>query len=213
MEPAAFDFTCQDTDAIRDVVDRAIARDAAAVAALIDALTPVVRVRVTRVLARYRGRAVAHDIDDLAQETFAALFLDDGRALRAWDPDRGLPFLSFVGFLAERAAGMVLRARKRDPRVEVPTEADFLARLCAARDAPAHLEARDELRHLLVQAQRRLSGTGWNYLQWLVLEGHPVGAIARQTGASPEVIYTWRTRIKRVLLEIRGEFDKEARAA
>lgn len=205
MAAAAFDFANQDSHAIRDVVDRACAKDAAAVAALIEALRPVVRSRVARALARYRRRAFAHDIDDLSQETFAALFVDDCRALRAWDPGRGLVFLRFVGFLAERVAGMMLRARKRDPRAEVPTEADAIARLYDTPGTVAHLEARDELRHLLVQARRRLSATGWNYLQWLILENCPVGVIAQHTGASPDAIYTWRTRIKRVLVEIRRD--------
>lgn len=206
----ATDFACLDPDTVRDALDRAMAKDAIAVASLIEALTPVVRARVARALARCRGRAVSHDIDDLSQETFAALFVDDGRALRAWQPDRGLPFLSFVGFLAGRAAGMALRARKRDPRIEQPTEADSLALFCGARSTTAHLEARDELRHVLGQAQRRLSGTGWSYLQWLLLEDRPVSAVTRETGASADVIYTWRARIKRVLVEIRGEMDDEA---
>lgn len=207
MEAAAFDFACQDTHAIRDVVDRAIAKDAAAVVLLIEALRPVVRVRVARALTRYRRRAVAHDIDDLSQETFAALFIDDCRALRAWDPGRGLMFLNFVGLLAERVAGMVLRARKRDPRTEVPIEAFSIASLHDALAATSHLEARDELRHLLAQARCRLSATGWSYLQWLIVENFSISAIAQQTGASAEAIYTWRMRIKRILCEIRREFE------
>lgn len=209
MEAVALDFACQDSRAIRGAVDRAIAKDTTAVAALIVALKPIVRARVARALARYRRRAFVHDIDDLSQETFAALFVDDCRALRAWDPERGLLFLGFVGFLAERVAGMVLRARKRDPRTEIPTDADFIATLYEAREFATQLEARDELRHLLVLARRRLSETGWRYLQWLILDDRPVGAIARQTGASTDAIYTWRARIRRILLEIRRELDGE----
>lgn len=211
------DLACQDTPAIRAVIERAMTGEADALGVLIEGVTPVVRARVARALARHRvrarGRSTASDVDDLVQDTFAALFVDGGRALRAWDPDRGLPFLGFVGLLAERAVGMAMRTRKRDPWLEEPMAADALAILCDAPGGASYLEARDELRHLLVRARQRLSGAGWSYLQWLVLENRPVTAIAEETGATADAIYTWRTRIKRLLHEIRGELRDEARRA
>jgi RNA polymerase sigma-70 factor (ECF subfamily) len=198
-----------DSHAIRNLIDDAIAKDAGALDALVELVTPVVRVRVARVLAR-RGRRGSIDIDDLVQETFAHLFVDEGRALRAWDPARGLPFLGFVGLLAERAAKMAMRARKRDPWLEEPTEDDTLSQLGGAPIANAQIEARDELRRLLAVAEQRLSVAGFRYLQWLVLEDRSVDAIVLQTGSTADAVYTWRTRIKRLLNEIRVELNAES---
>jgi RNA polymerase sigma-70 factor (ECF subfamily) len=190
------------------LVERGMGGDANALAILMESVAPVVRVRVARALARRaRGRSTVNEVDDLVQDTYAMLFRDGARALRAWDPDRGLSFLGFVGLLAERSVGMALRTNKREPWLEEPTTDDSLAMLC---DATARLEARDELRHLLARARSRLSGAGWSYLNWLVLEHRPVHEIARLAGTTPDAIYTWRTRIKRLLLEIRSELHAEA---
>jgi DNA-directed RNA polymerase specialized sigma24 family protein len=183
--------------------------DVSAIEGLIRDVTPVVRARVARVLAR-RGRRAAADIDDLVQETFAHLFAEQARALRAWDPARGLPFLGFVGLLAERAARMALRARKRDPWLEQPTADAELSELCEPLPAGPQIEARDELRRLFALAEQRLSDAGVRYLQWLVLEDRSVDAITLQTGATANVVYTWRTRIKRLLQELRVELNAES---
>ncbi|HLL25181.1 MAG TPA: hypothetical protein VK427_23765 [Kofleriaceae bacterium] len=174
-------------------------------------IAPVVRARVTRALRRRgRGRARSTDVEDLSQETFARLFVGGARALRAWDPARGLPFLGFVGMLTAREVAMALRTRTRDPWFEEPTAADPLSLLCGVDGGGARLEARDELRHVLARARLRLSGAGWSYLTWLVLEDRPVTAIAVETGATHDAIYMWRTRIKRLLCEIHGELAREA---
>jgi RNA polymerase sigma factor (sigma-70 family) len=191
-----------------DVIRGAIAKDADALALLIESITPVLRVRVARVLAR-RGRRSSVEIEDLVQETFAHLFDDDAHALRAWDPKRG-SFLGFVGLLAERAALMSMRARKRDPWIEEPTDDDELSQLGDPPHAGARIEARDELRRLLALAEQRLSISGFRYLQWLVLENRSVSAIMLQTGTTADAVYTWRTRIKRLLQEIRVEIDAES---
>lgn len=50
-----------------------------------------------------------------------SLFTDQGRALRAWDPARGLSLENFVGFVAERQIASILRTAKRSPWTEDPT--------------------------------------------------------------------------------------------
>lgn len=190
----------------RALVARAMAGDVLARADLVATLMPTVRARVARTYA-WRRRSVVNDVDDLVQEAFAMLFRDGGRALVAWDPDRGLPFLAFVGLLTERAVGMTLRARHGDR--EEPAQDDAIA---DDTDAEDRLAARDELRRLLERARARLTGTGWSYLTWLVLEHRPVQDIARATGTTPDAIYTWNARIKRLLHEIRGELADQCGA-
>src|SRR5262245_46392622 len=113
---------------VQAIIDRAICGDRGAAEQLIAGLAPILRRRIARALGRWRshGRGVHHDLDDLVQQTLAALFDDGGRALRAWNPERGLGFLGFVGLLAEREVGMTMRTRKRNPWAEEPITPDSL---------------------------------------------------------------------------------------
>ena len=195
---------------IQAMVDRATSGDRIAAALLIDGLAPVLRRRIARVLARRawraRGRAMRDDLDDLVQDAFAGLFHDRGRALRSWNPGRGLGFVGFVGLLAEREAGMAMRTRKRNPWTEEPMPDDSLSNLRGATaNLAVRLEARDQLRQLFERARARLTGSGRRYFEWLVVEGRSIQAVADDTGASAEALYAWRTRLTRLLREIRAE--------
>src|SRR5262245_49790883 len=85
---------------------------------LVAGLPPVIRRRVWRVLqrsGRARGQTPAQELDDIVQEIFVVLFEDGAKALRAWDPARGLSLAAFVGLVAERQAISLMRSRKRNP--------------------------------------------------------------------------------------------------
>jgi hypothetical protein len=75
----------------------------------------VVQSRAARALSRYRprGRDTRQDVEDLVQEIYLALFEQDGRVLKSWDPDRGLSLRNFVVSAAAAALLML-----RSPRVE-----------------------------------------------------------------------------------------------
>jgi len=45
------------------------------------------------------GRDVRQEVADLIQEVFMALFADDARVLRSWQPERGLSLDNFVGLV------------------------------------------------------------------------------------------------------------------
>src|SRR5262245_62231248 len=99
------------------IVARALSDDRAALAELARQLAPIIRARIARVLRR---RASAGQprcaLDDLTQEVFVRLFASERRALRAWDPARGLSLASFVGLIAEREASSALYSQRRMPR-------------------------------------------------------------------------------------------------
>ena len=124
---------------------RALGGDAVAVRELLDRLLPVVQTRVGLALMRRqgqaRGRNVRAEVEDLSQEVFLALFERDGRVLRGWQPERGLSLKGFVGLVAEREAGCILRTGKRSPFTEEPTADDTLALLRSARPAGPAAEA------------------------------------------------------------------------
>ena len=91
----------------------ALSGERSATESLVAKLAPVVQARVglalSRRLKQARGRNLKQYVEDLVQEVFVALFEQDGRILRNWNPDRGLSLKSFVGLVAEREVGMLLR--------------------------------------------------------------------------------------------------------
>lgn len=206
----AFEFSVAGAGEIRALVDRVAAGDARAAACLVDGIAPVVRARVARALARRysqsRGRMLRHDLEDLVQETFAGLFADRCRALRSWDPARGLGFLGFVGLMAEREVGMRMRARKRNPWTEDPTARDALQELHGGSEGLAHhIESRDLLRRVVARLGERLTPRGSRYFRLLFLEARSVQAVAEETGASADAVYAWRSRLSRLVSSVRAE--------
>ena len=215
MVSRGFDFSRAAVTEIRTLVARAAARDAGAAATLVDGMAPVIRRRVACALARRRdqarGRALRPDLEDLVQETFAGLFADEGRALRAWDPARGLGFLGFVGMLAEREVGMRMRTRRRHPWTEDPTAEDTLMHLGGSTESLAlQIERRDLVRRVVARLAERLSPLGRRYFELLFLDAQPVQAIAAETGASADALYAWRSRLTRLVREVRGMLDEHA---
>src|SRR5262245_25583265 len=99
-----------------ELVARAARRDPAAARELVKLLHPVVQARVARVLWRTRGAAgrdLRQEVEDMSQDVFAFLFQDGARALRAWEPERGLSLANFVGLLAERRTLSTLRSARQ----------------------------------------------------------------------------------------------------
>ena len=208
--PLSIDLTAVQSAEIHAMVERATAGDRHAAAMLVGGLSPVIRRRIASALFRRtaRRRGTPADLDDLVQETFACLFHERGRALRAWDPARGLGFLGFVGLLADRNVGMAMRNRRRNPWTEEPTAVDSLANLRGAAPSLAHrIEARDQLRRVLDVTRAQITRRGRTYLDQLVVRGRSVDEVARETGASRPSLYAWRTRLLRLLREARRGLD------
>jgi DNA-directed RNA polymerase specialized sigma24 family protein len=203
----------REPEVIRAVIERATTGDAAAAAWLVALIAPVIRGRIARGLARRRRGRVGAELDDFVQDTLARLFEDGGRALRAWDPARGLGLFGFVGLLADREVGMAMRTRTRNPWTEEPTAAEALARLHAPAAAPnARFEARDLLRRVVAGVRGRLSPAGRGYFQLLVVEDQPVRAVAAQTGLTTDTLYTWRARLTRLMHDVHRELEPDQRA-
>lgn len=188
--------------------------DRAAMTELVEGIAPLIQARVARALLRRhskaKGRSLRQDLEDLVQETFAALLAQQGRALRSWDPSRGLSFLNFVGFLAEREVGMVMRTGKRSPWTEDPTLDDTLVHLKGAVESHAdRVESREMLSRLAQRLRERLSPQGRHYFQLLYVESRPVQSVAEETGVSLDALYAWRSRLGKVLRQLRDELLAE----
>ena len=193
----------------RTLLDQALAGDLAATRRLVAVLVPVVQARVARTLVRRRGgsgRDVRQEVEDLAQEVFAALFADGGKVLRAWDPERGLTLSSFCGLVAEREAASILRSGRRSPWTETATELDELEKVLAeVPDVEVRVASREQLARLVDRLREALSPRGLELFHRLVVEEETVESVCASTGMSADAVYAWKSRISKVVRKLGAE--------
>lgn len=170
---------------------------------------PVVQARVSRTLVRRRGgsgRDARQEVEDLAQDVFAALFADDGRVLRAWDAARGLTLASFCGLVAEREAASILRSGRRSPWTDTATELDDLEKALAdVPDVEVRVSSREQLTRLLDRLREALSPRGLELFHRLVVEEESVESVCASTGMTSDAVYAWKSRIGKVVRKLGAE--------
>jgi RNA polymerase sigma-70 factor (ECF subfamily) len=204
------------------LVDRALSGEGPAMRTLIDRLLPSVQGRVGLALLRRhgqaRGRNLRAEAEDLSQEVFAALFEQGGRVLRSWQPDRGLSLKGFVGLVAEREAGAILRTGKRSPFTEEPTAAEALQETLhdigernPTGPSPMTdlLESRDLLETLIDRLRERLSPQGFWLFELLYVEERSVEETCTIAKMTPDALYAWRSRIGKLAREVRDALTED----
>jgi RNA polymerase sigma factor (sigma-70 family) len=187
-------------DPERKQLQRALAGDTSALRALIAELTPIVRTRVVRVLGRRMRAAHRHfasEVADLTQETFMFLFADNAKALRAWDSERGLSFTCFVGLIAQRRVAEIVRSRRwREHSTELTLDDSQLRSLQSDdSDTSEKLGRQETMQRVLRQLERTLSLRALDMFERLYVQEQSVEEICAETGASPENVYQWRSRL------------------
>ncbi|HJK92238.1 MAG TPA: sigma-70 family RNA polymerase sigma factor [Polyangiaceae bacterium LLY-WYZ-15_(1-7)] len=192
----------------------ALAREPGAVRVFVAALTPVIQARVARALHRrggLAGREVRQEVRDLTQEVFVALFADDARVLRRWDGDKGLSLPNFVGLVAEREAGAILRSKRRSPFTDEPTEGAALERRSgAARSVEREVGARDLLRALLARLEEELSPLGAQIFDLVWRQQKSTEQVCAELGMSKDAVHAWRSRIMKKARALRAELERGA---
>lgn len=201
----------------RELVRRAVAGSPDAVRTLVEKVAPVIQTRVARALLRSdraRDRNARQEVEDLTQEVFASLFEDGGRALRAWNPSRGLSLANFVGFLAERQVLSILRSGRKSPWTEDPTLDEDLADL--GPDVPGpdlRFASRELLVALLDRLRLELSPLGMQLFQLLYVEERSIEDVRAITGMQADAVYAWRSRLGKRVRRLAAELEAEAAQA
>lgn len=199
-----------DDEAMQDEVRLALAGNEPALTRLVQRLTPVIQNRVARGLHLRRtgtaaGRNVQQEVEDFTQEIFLVLFTDGGKVLRSWQPERGLNLLNFVGLVAERQTASILRNGKRSPWQEDPTLPEDLHQVAPESDPEEITASREQLRLLLDRLTEELSPLGRHLFDLLFLRELPIEEVIRQTGMSPDAVYKWRSRLRRLVRRLLDE--------
>lgn len=188
-------------------IESALAGDAHAASELVDTLAPWIQREVLKVLcasAGRVGRGLRQDVEDLVQDTLLLLFSERGKALRAWDPERG-SLGGYVRVVARHQVHATLRSRRRSPyelNPEDPTAPQSRSQSVDARDPEGATHARRSLERLTEQLAARLSPLGFEMFRLLYVLEMPAGAITEATGQSLEAVYQWRTRIKKLMAQL-----------
>jgi RNA polymerase sigma-70 factor (ECF subfamily) len=206
----------QETDV--ELVRRAVEGQPAARHALVLRLSPVVQRRVCRPLASSRaahGRSVQRsEVLDLTQQVLLLLFDRDSRVLRSWAPERGLSLANFVGLVAEREAKAILRSGRRSAWAEKPTsEDDVSAFALDDRALEDHVVSREELQKLWHRLEEQLSPRGLELFQALLIEQLSIEELAERFDMSPNALYTFRSRLRQQVQEIRRQLVSTPRPA
>ncbi len=202
-------------DDLKTTLEHALAGDAASTSALVRELLPVVQVRVYRSLVARsraaRGRDVRQEIEDIAQEVLCRLFIDDARVLRSWDAARGLSIRNFVGLVAEREAGHVMRSGRRSPWTHDPVDSDELARVGGTTEgADGALASRDVFDAIWERLKEQLSPRGCELFQWLVVDERSVEDVCEAFAMQPDAVYAWRSRMLKRVREIAAQLDADS---
>ncbi len=149
----------------------------------------------------------------MTQDVFGALFAHDGRALRAWDPERGLSLANFVGLVADRQIASTLRSGRRNPWRDVPEELDAIeAGADVVPAAEPQIHSRRTLEVLLDRMRASLSVRGLELFQRLYIDEEPIEDVAARMQMTREAIYAWRNRVGKLLAKFEAELKDEDRA-
>lgn len=200
---------------MQGTLNRALSGDRAALCELVDLFSPVIQKRVARVLlARRQGAASGRDIhqetQDLSQEVFLTLFADDGRVLRNWSPERGLSLPNFVGLVAERRAGCILRSGKHSPWRDDPTLIEELDQADDDRGPEMAAASRQTLELLLERMKEALSPLGRQLFELLFLRELTPDEVANRTTLSLAAVYAWQSRLRRLARRLLAELSNPA---
>lgn len=185
-----------------DLIAGAMRREPEACRALVARLTPAIQSRVNAALIR-RGRAQRQEVLDLTQEVFRILLDQDGRILRAFDPQKGATLPGYVALVAERRLASLLRSGRQSAWAEDPVAPEDLEAQDDPGPSPEGLViTRDLLDRVLEELRSGVSDRGYEMFQWLYVEEREVEWVMAHSGLSRDAVYAWRSRLQKVIRQV-----------
>ena len=181
--------------------------DRRAVSAFVRVMTPIVQARAAKAMRGFavEGSRARQELEDMVQDTFLALFANESKLLRGWDPDRGLSFQNFVGLIAYRLALSKLRTQKSNPFSADPTMDEELEH--GQEPEPAFdtaLAQRDLMVKVVGRVRAKLSPLGLSLFTALIIEEREIEDVMMEESMSRDALYAWRSRL---LKAIRREYQ------
>jgi RNA polymerase sigma factor (sigma-70 family) len=200
----------QERDA-QALIEQALGGDPASVRSLVDRLSPVIARRVSATLWRVKSNRQANvrqEAGDLIQDVFLALFQNGGKALRAWDPERGMSLDSFVGLLAQHQVISLLRSGRTCPWREDPSDMEEVQDIDSTAPTPEALfSSRENLSTLLERVRESLSPRGLELFQRMFIDEEPVEQLMATTRMTRDALYQWKSRLQRTIRTLASDLD------
>jgi RNA polymerase sigma factor (sigma-70 family) len=182
----------------QQLIERALDGDRKSREQLVKYVTPVIQARAARLLWRYRGAdgATRSDVFDATQDVLARLFAAGGKALRDWDPARGLSLRNFVGLIATRHMLDTLKSKHELPASEA--EEGDLASTSSSNLVESRILEGDLLEKLCLRLRQQLTPFGFEVFERLYLREQAVPEIEEELGLSADAVYQWRARLRKL---------------
>ena len=176
--------------------------DRRAVSAFVRVMTPIVQARAAKAMRGFavEGSRARQELEDMVQDTFLAIFANDSKLLRGWDPDRGLSFQNFVGLIAYRLALSKLRTQKSNPFNADPTMDEELEQ--GQEPEPAFdtaLAQRDLMVKVVARVRAKLSPLGLSLFTALIIEEREIEDVMMEESMSRDALYAWRSRLLKAI--------------
>ncbi|MEO1482348.1 MAG: sigma-70 family RNA polymerase sigma factor [Myxococcota bacterium] len=191
------------------LLSRALDGDRRAALELVRRLTPTLRARVRRFLARLGPRRASRfDLEDLVQDIWCDILKGQAAALRSFNPERNPSLDYFVLMLADRRLSHIYDAEFRTEKRRVAREAVAMADAdvyaSSGADPAEGLEDK-ELRSTLDQyLAERLPDQGLVICRMLYADHASPERIALALGVSKQVVYNWQHKIRVLAREFLG---------
>lgn len=139
----------------------------------------------------------------MTQEVFLALFEDDCRALRAWNPNGGRSIENFVRWFARHQCGSILRSGRRSPWSDTPVGADQMEQLLpASTDSERRVVDRELLSNVVDRMHGQLSARQMFLFQLLFVEDRTVDEVCAETGMKRNAVYQAKFRLREVAQDL-----------
>jgi RNA polymerase sigma-70 factor (ECF subfamily) len=190
---------CPDREAELHLRDRLLASDPHAWKSFHDTYGRLISSSIVRVVGRFGVRAGSDDVREIEASLSVELLVHDKAKLRAFDPNRGARFGTWIAMLASHAAYDFLRRRRREPQRDASVLEDELA---ADTPDPHGLCELGERARLVSLLTRDFSEKDREFLELYFAEGLQPAEVAARMGISVKTVYSKKHKIQGRLEEI-----------
>ncbi len=148
---------------------------------------------ITKVTHRFPHLVGADDVGDIYATFYLSLLVNDKHKLRAFDPERGSRFSSWIALLASNRAYDYLRSLRREPEKEELSYADDTA--CESPD-PFEAAADGERASITAEALESMSEKDRAFAALYFGEGLEPPEVARKLRISVKTVYSKKHKIQ-----------------
>ncbi len=156
---------------------------------------------ITKVTHRFPHLVSGDDVGDIYATFYMSLVVNDKHKLRAFDPERGSRFSSWIALLASNRAYDYLRSLRREPEKEDLSKADDTA--CEKPD-PFESAADGERATITADALEGMSEKDRAFAALYFGEGLEPPEVARKLQISVKTVYSKRHKIQTRLESLLG---------